>query len=645
LNLNPSVPGNFPTMFAGTIRSIIAVALAILVFRCQATREKLPSSASYSIPLKGSAWQITVEDVDDDQVDELIYSTYDGYIRCLNITDQHEKWETYIGSFTFDLKCLRSARNQIIITAATADSGIVALNAEGHRLWQFNTGFPMYNIAFGNFENDLQAIACGGIDRHLYLLDFAGKTIAQAGPVSRLIQRLAVADLDGDQVDEIAVVDYRTLLRLYEFKDNQLIETAANPMSLPEKYVNWENPGGLLNVYSLASADLDGDGQSELVAGDAYQNKQAIGVMDGKAHFEWISDGIPFFTYIDGAQTEFYSQAMVDFCNFDDRPGKEIISVAGGYFRIHDREGRLLFEQNASIGFTDLFVREDLLYLGSSPNGDQNAYVIDLSKPLERQIDELQRQPPITDITTNIAEIRQAVLAYQPDNDLKLPTYDIYLSFKNITPDEEGYEQYLKLTSWFRKQFPYPNLRICMSMKLMESAPPLDENGQPWSENRWKVDAIRGTMTVDEIISSAEWIERHKIPTLFYIGHSCMPFISLETAERVLRATPEYGIGFITSEDEQIERIPRYIKHYFGPLADLCVKYGYKKCITKNKNLWWMSVPSIDGVYKELFKGERKKVVTASTEDSNSRCPEMNLMGRGGLWQAGLRCPAWWRWA
>ncbi len=49
-----------------------------------------------------------------------------------------------------------------------------------------------------------------------------------------------------------------------------------------------------------------------------------------------------------------------------------------------------------------------------------------------------------------------------------------------------------------------------------------------------------------------------------------------------------------------------------------------------------MSVPSIRSVYENLFKGERKKVVVAATEDSNSRCPELNLMGRGGLYLAGL---------
>jgi len=38
----------------------------------------------------------------------------------------------------------------------------------------------------------------------------------------------------------------------------------------------------------------------------------------------------------------------------------------------------------------------------------------------------------------------------------------------------------------------------------------------------------------------------------------------------------------------------------------------------------------------ELFAGERRKVLVAATEDSNSRTPEINLLARSGLWLAEL---------
>ena len=143
-------------------------------------------------------------------------------------------------------------------------------------------------------------------------------------------------------------------------------------------------------------------------------------------------------------------------------------------------------------------------------------------------------------------------------------------------------------------------------------------------------------MTVAEIVEAARWVEAHKIPTVFFIAHSCMPFITLQTAEKILQVAPNYSVGFWSGEDECLKRLSRYFKHYFGPLADICVKYGYKKCTTLNKNVWWMSAPAIKPVYDELFAGERRKVLVAATEDSNSRTPEINLLARSGLWLAEL---------
>ncbi|MCB1121519.1 MAG: hypothetical protein KJT03_08220, partial [Verrucomicrobiae bacterium] len=125
-------------------------------------------------------------------------------------------------------------------------------------------------------------------------------------------------------------------------------------------------------------------------------------------------------------------------------------------------------------------------------------------------------------------------------------------------------------------------------------------------------------------------------PCLFYIGHSCMPFITLDTAEKILQAAPEYCLGFYTAEDEQVELIPRFFEYYFKPLANMCLRYGNKRCMTKNKGLWWITSPARPPVFDALFREGRNRITMAATEDSNSRTPEMNLMGRGGLWQAGL---------
>jgi hypothetical protein len=170
----------------------------------------------------------------------------------------------------------------------------------------------------------------------------------------------------------------------------------------------------------------------------------------------------------------------------------------------------------------------------------------------------------------------------------------------------------------------------------MEKTPPLDPAGKPWNPERWKTDAFNGTMTVDQIVRTAVEIERLEIPTLFNIGHSCMPFITLETAEKMLKAAPRYLIGFESAEDEDFRRVPEFMRAYLGPLSDLCRRYGKKLVSTKNKGLWWMSMPAQDEVFRSLFAADRQGAITAVTEDSNSRTPEINLMARFGLRQAGL---------
>jgi hypothetical protein len=58
--------------------------------------------------------------------------------------------------------------------------------------------------------------------------------------------------------------------------------------------------------------------------------------------------------------------------------------------------------------------------------------------------------------------------------------------------------------------------------------------------------------------------------------------------------------------------------------------------MTRNKNVWWMSAPAIRSCYESLFGGRRSDVVVPVDEDSNSRTPEINLLARFGLRQAGL---------
>jgi len=567
-----------------------------------------------------------------------VTADYYGNVALKNLDTGEDVWSFSAGTFVFDLKTGDLNRDgKPETTLVTAQGELVVLDAEGNRKWSFQSKLPFYNVGIGNFTGDEKLeVACGGIDRYVYVFDADGKQIGQSEKVERLVHRIATANLDDDEYDEILVIEARTIANLMEFENNSFQSAWRKQLKVSDELINWENPKGNFFPFSLVISDLDDDGKNEIIMGDTFFNKQAVMVTDNQANPLWISEGLPPFQKVDDAQIEFYSTAFVRCADvFPDIPGNEVVSVAGGMFRIWDKNGKLLGSKNSKLGFTDIELKGNQLILASCPNGDDYIYKISLNKDWAQIVGNLEFKGLISEIKKNTEILKKQVEQFQPEKPADTKT-DLVIGFGSVTTNEKGLEAYKKQTDWFRQKFPYPNLLVISSMKAIEATPPLDETGKPWSPGRWKVDALNGTMTVEDILAKAQWIEENRIPTMFSIGHSCMPFITLETAEKILQTAPNYCRGFQSAEDEALLLIPRYFEHYFSPLANLCLKYDNKMCLTKNKGLWWLSSPADPKVFNSLFAKDRKNVSMAATEDSNSRTPEINLMGRGGLWQAGL---------
>jgi lambda-carrageenase len=582
---------------------------------------------------KANIWQIEKQNGN-----HFVMADYSGKISLRDIQKNNEIWYFETNAFVFDLKTGDiNDDGQKETVLVTAQGELIVLSGDGKEIWTFQSKLPLYNVSIGNVTGDKKLeVICGGIDRHVYVFDCEGNLIEKSPKVERLVHRIAVGNLDDDSYDEILVIENRTGAILMEFKENKLVTSWRKPLKVPDELINWENPRGSFFPFSIEISDLDDDGKNEILMGDTFFNKQSVMITDNQTNPLWISEGLPPFQKVDDSQIEFYSTAFVRSSDFSpDIPGKEVISVAGGMFRIWDNKGNLLGSQNSRVGFTDIEVENKKVILSSAPNGDEFIYSFLIDENWEETVSQFEFKGLIQQIKENSETLKKQVDNYEP---VSVPdkVYDLKIGFGSNPTNARGLEEYRKQLDWFYEKFPYQNLRVIQSIKAIESKPPLDEKGQPWSPGRWKVDAIDGTMTVDEILEKAKWIEEHQIPTIFYIGHSCMPFITLETAEKILQLAPNYCLGFQTSEDEDLELIPRYFKYYYQPLSDLCLKYENKRNITKNKGLWWMSSPAIPEVYEAMFGGERKKVAAAATEDSNSRTPEINLMGRGGLWQAGL---------
>jgi outer membrane protein assembly factor BamB len=412
--------------------------------------------------VKGCAWRLAIADVTGDGKKELIYGTFDGSVRCQDLATGKLIWEVSTHSFPFSVKARYvDYDGKAEVFAATADGGLYAIAPEGKPLWTFRSKLPFYDLDVGDIEGGgTLEIATGGIDGQVYVLSSSGGLIAQA-KVSRFVHRLAVEGLDSDDIDEIFVVDVRVFAQLLKLNEGQLGTWKGVPypntletwkgipyptlpihlqelwhtrMTVPEKYVNWENPRGNFFAYSIDIEDLEGDGSPEIVVGDTFFNKQSVMAMSANGESRWVSEKQPFFKFIGETYTEFYSTAFVQIAEIDSKsPGKEIVTVAGSMVKLLDSCGQVLQEANAKIGFTNIVIDGKTAYLGSSPNEDNTVYRIDMSKDWVTQVKQLERQLKARQIGENLAKLREQVMAYQGTTPKKVEFMTSDLKPRNLS--------------------------------------------------------------------------------------------------------------------------------------------------------------------------------------------------------------------
>lgn len=583
-----------------------------------------PEAAYLTVPT--SAWRLALADLGGEER-RLVYGAYEGAVGCLVPDSGELLWESPVGGFPFALATGDldgDGRDEIL--AACSDGMLTCFDAAGHRRWQVATGKPLYNVAVGRVgPAGERLVVCGGIDRVLQVLDRDGQQVAASPPFQSLVHRVACGDLDGDGRDEIVAFDGRTTAIALNMAADGLHELWRGPIELPEMLRNWENPRGQFNLMSLDLADLDGDDRAELVGGDSYHNRQVIVAARASGELLWNTAPLPLSASRD-RWYEFYSTAFVRVADFrPDHAGPEIVSVSGGLVRLHDKDGKELARAEAPVGFSDLVVDGRTLYLGSTPGGDNTIYRVSLDGDWPAEVRGLRRHGRAATVADNLAALRQQVVAAAPE-----PTAPEGWDFEMSLADDAT-------RRLWRTRLPYDGLRLVGGRKVIEPTPPLTSQGEPFNASRWKTDSLPGTQTVERIEAIAKQIEAGGEPVGLSIGHSCMPFVTLDTIDRILAAAPTQVVNFVTAEDEDPRLVKRYLDEFIGPLADRCAKHGSRvRVVLKNKGLWWLTQPAEPAVFEALFAPGRGEVLVAATEDSNSRTPELNLFARVGLRQAGL---------
>ena len=579
---------------------------------------------AWSNQAAGNAWHVELADVTGDGKREMVYACYDGAVCCQRQGSGEMVWTCATGAFPYDLATYDvdgDGRAETFV--ASSDGHLYAIGHDGSRRWVLETPAPLYQVALARVAQK-PWIFTGGVERKLYVLNADGRVL-KTFEYRRVVRLVRAGDLDGDGRDEVVVANHIGQVQALKGPALGTLWRARLRPIVDRKEIK-----GIWRPYSLCLDDLDRDGRCELLFGSGFYNACGVRLLGSDGQLLWDKpDG---FHFRDGNH---YSHTALVGCDVTPDQGREIVGLNARRLFVFNRKGKLLASAAASVSFTDIFVANSgagqaEVVLASSPNGDDQVYRVRLSEGWKSAFAALDRSGQMLRITRNLDKLREQIAAYRG---AAAPTGKYIITVSGGQPNTpRKIRSHFGVFDFYRKHFPYDNCVFTMTINVAA------KEGVPGFFRPDKRTMSRRVPAADipELLKTAG---HGKVHFLVAVGHGCEPQITLETAEEILRACPRYCLGFMCSENTRYdERLEHYLVDYWYPLMDICKRHG-KKAILIEKGAWWATIPAMKR-FRKLVDGTYADVLVMSVEDSNSRCPELNLAGRAGLFLTGA-CNTW----
>jgi hypothetical protein len=475
-------------------------------------------------------------------------------------------------------------------------------------------------------------LVCGGLDRKLHALDPLTGQLRAEIELARSVNHLAVAAGGPDAPPLLVGLSVQdTRYEQVRWDGRRLVRTATRVFP-PHADTAHGIANRMFRAYTLDCADLDGDGSSELIFGGGYTQASKVLVHDQAGAERAVTEAWSGPDTPGLERTGFYHMTLVRTWRPRADPSQtRILALTTGCLRMFDAAGRLLGESAAPVGFCDLAVDGDTLYLGSSPNGDSTVYRIDLAGDWRARLAGLQRQGLAQRMGETLATILRQAQELPEAPGRRAPA--VFSMGRVVTGRSEGAAARAP-NAWFRERYPYPQFADlpANSASGMVSGP--RENVLLGPDGRARGPRSDGRPR-DEFVDMARAMEASGCDQTFYVSHGCDPRATVGTLDAMLAAAPRHLRGFVVHEDEQAEHIPGFARGFLAPLAERCVARE-AQIFAVEKNVWWFETPALDGVGETLFRPSLAPAIVAGSDDANSRTPELNLMARFGLRQSGL---------
>ncbi|HKQ46995.1 MAG TPA: VCBS repeat-containing protein [Phycisphaerae bacterium] len=571
-----------------------------------------------SLPARGNAWHIASGDVIGDSATEIVYACYDGAVCCQSTSDATAGWKYETRAFPYDLAVVDvDDDGKCEVLVASADGRLSCVGSQGSLRWTMEAAAPLYQVAVIRAPGGVRVVT-GGVDRKLYVVDASGR-LEKTIPWFKPIRLIRSGDLDGDQRPELVVASWSGEVQALRWPEGtewwrRDLRRESTPGARP----------GIWFAHSLVIGDLEGDGPCELIFGTGNDRRPGVRVLSGDGSLRWETS-----EDIGSSDGGTMGHTAVALCNLGGPMGRQVVALDGRYLFLIDRSGRSWAKAAAPVSFTNLCQEEpgtagSSVFLSSSSNGDDRVYRVRLEKGWEKSFEALRREGRMQRITDDLDRIRNQIMDYRGSAPAG-PRYVQVVGFGSVATAPQ-LDSFFQLIAHYRRVLPYPNcvFAINVSANVEKPVPGFPSDGSTGGHS----------ISSAQLIEVVRKCEKAEVPFIFTVAHGCLPWIPLDLVETIATEGRKSCLGFLSSEDDgNEEQVAHFLLDYWMPLMEICRRTG-KKGVLVEKHAWWATVPAMKR-FRSLFDGTYRDVLVMSVEDSNSRSPELNLMGRLGLYLSG----------